>query len=248
MITAIIIAKNEEKNIKDCLNSVKWCDEIIVVDDKSIDKTAIISRNFGAKVYTHPMKGNFSEQRNFGLSKANGDWILFIDADERVTEALWFEIMQYVNSALSDAKGFYVKRRDIMWGKALNYGETGFVKLLRLAQKNCGIWEGLVHEKWNIKGKKVVLSNYLEHYPHDDIKNFLKEVNYYTDLRARDLFDRKISSPWIFIMLYPVAKFIKNYFLMQGIRDGVPGLLNALMMSFHSFLVRAKLWLLYHST
>src|SRR5687767_12381044 len=101
MISVVIITKNEEKNIEECLSSVSWCDEIIVIDDNSDDKTAEIAKNKGAKVITHALNNDFSAQRNFGLSVAKGDYVLFVDADERISPALWYEIMAITNDPAS---------------------------------------------------------------------------------------------------------------------------------------------------
>lgn len=245
MISAVILTHNEEKNIGSCLETVKWCDEILVIDDESTDKTIGVANKHGAQVYSRPLNGNFADQRNFGLSKAQGDWVIFIDADERVSEALWFEIMQHTNSPNRENAGFYIKRKDTIWNRELKYGETGNIKLLKLAKKTAGFWEGSVHEKWKVKGSTEMLKNPLMHYPHINISKFLTEINFYTDLRSRELFDKKVKTSFLSIIVYPVGKFIQNFFFKQGFRDGVPGLLLALMMSFHSFLARAKLWLLW---
>lgn len=245
MISAIVLTKNEEKNIETCLGSIAWCDEIIVIDDHSIDDTVALAKKKGAKVFTHTMHNDFSQQRNFGLSKALGEWILFIDADEKVSNALWYEIMQHTNESIEDYAGFYIKRQDILWGKTLKYGETGNAMFLRLAKKGAGEWEGQVHEKWNIQGKLLVLKNPLEHFPHTTIAEFLREINYYTDLRAEELFRKKIKAHWLSIIAYPKAKFVLNYIFKGGFRDGLPGLVFAILMSLHSFLVRAKLWLMW---
>src|SRR5579862_3720199 len=100
MISAVILTKNEEKNIEACLDSVSWCDEKIVIDDHSTDKTVDLAKKKDAKVYIRTMYNNFSDQRNYGLEKAKGDWILFIDADERVSSALWYEIMAHTNESI----------------------------------------------------------------------------------------------------------------------------------------------------
>ncbi len=245
MISAVVLTKNEEKNISECLESLSWCDEIIVIDDHSIDKTVELAKKMSAKVYIRSLQNNFSEQRNFGLEKASGDWVLFIDADERVTPALWYEIMQHTNIPINPYSGYLLKRTDTMWEKGLKHGETGNIKILRLAKKDTGKWEGKVHETWKINGQTLVLNNSLLHYPHVNLDNFLKEINFYTDLRATELFDRKVKASWWTIILYPKAKFILNYFIKRGFLDGMPGLVFAVMMSFHSFLVRGKLWLLW---
>src|SRR3989338_3704487 len=132
MISAVILTKNEKKNIKDCLQSLNWCDEIIVIDDDSEDKTVEIVKNLKLKtqnynsklkIYKRSLNNDFSSQRNFGLSKAIGDWVLFIDADERVSKALALEISN-LKSQISNLNGFYIRRRDFMWGRELRYGEA----------------------------------------------------------------------------------------------------------------------------
>jgi glycosyltransferase involved in cell wall biosynthesis len=248
MISAVILTKNEEKNIGACLDSVSWCDEKIVIDDHSVDKTVDIAKKKGAKVFTRSMYGDFSEQRNFGLEKAHGDWIFFIDADERVSSPLWYEIMSHTSESIDDTAGFSIKRLDTMWGKALKHGETGNVTLLRLAKKGIGKWEGQVHERWIVRGKTQVLKNPLDHFPHSTVAEFLKEINYYTDLRAEELFKKKTKSNWFSIITYPKAKFVMNYFIKGGFLDGIPGLIVALLMSLHSFMVRGKLWLLWQKS
>ncbi|KKQ27169.1 MAG: Glycosyl transferase family 2 [Candidatus Levybacteria bacterium GW2011_GWA2_37_36] len=248
-ISAIVLAKNEEKNIADCLKNLKWCDESIVIDDNSTDETVKIAEKNNAKVYSRSLD-NFSNQRNFGITKASGEWMLFVDADERVSGALAFEISNvlssWTNEIDNEYKGFYIPRFDVIWGKELRYGDSG-VKLLRLAKKNAGKWEGLVHEKWKINGKIGSLKNRIIHYPHQTISEFLSEINFYTALRAKELYSRKIKVNILSIILYPSCKFVLNYFLKKGLLDGIPGLMQALLMSFHSFLVRGKLRLMWNS-
>lgn len=245
MISAIVLTKNEEKNIEACLRSLSWCDERIVIDDNSDDKTVSIAKHNGAEVFVHPMNKDFSAQRNYGMSKAKGDWILFLDADERVSSALWYEIMARTSESIGHYAGYYVTRQDTMWGKALKHGETGNIRLLRLAKKNAGRWEGRVHETWKISGNVALLQNPLDHYPHTTVEEFLKEINFYTDLRANELFEKKVKAYWWSPIVYPKAKFVLNYILRGGFLDGVQGFVFAMLMSFHSFLVRSKLWLLW---
>lgn len=250
MISAVILTKNEEKNIVDCLESIMWCNEIIVIDDNSQDRTVEIIKNLKNEkinILTRPLENDFSTQRNFGHKRAREEWVLFIDADERVTEGLRYEIEYLLSSEnLLEQKmrGFYVRRIDVMWGKELRYGEMGNVKLLRLAKRNAGKWEGKVHERWKIEGLIGKLKNPFLHYPHQTISELLKEINFYTDIRARELHRQVIRAYWTSIILYPLGKFLLNYFLKKGFLDGIPGLIIAIMMSFHSFLVRGKLWFL----
>jgi len=245
MISVVILTKNEENNIAACLDSLAWCDEKIVIDDHSSDKTVEIAKEKGAIVYTRILGDNFSDQRNYGIEKAQGDWILYIDADERVSSALWYEIMQHTSESIDDANGYYIKRQDTMWGKVLKHGEVGNIVLLRLAKKNTGKWEGRVHEQWKVRGKTTLLKNPLDHYPHPTVAEFLREINYYTDIRAEELHKKNIKSSLLSIIIYPKSKFILNYFFKRGFEDGLAGFVFAMMMSLHSFLVRSKLWLLW---
>jgi len=244
MISVVILTKNEEANIVDCLESVAWCDEIIILDDYSTDRTLQVIKNFNSrvKIFQRSLNNDFSAQRNYALSKAKNNWVLFIDADERLSNGLSGEIKDFLEQKEADVNGFYVKRKDIIWGKELRHGETGNIKLLRFAKKGSGVWKGKVHEVWQIRG---ILGNFkmpLLHYPHQNIYNFLREINYYTDLRAKELYDNGIRSNFYQIIFYPKAKFLLNYFLKLGFLDGIEGLVFAIIMSFHSFLVRAKLW------
>ncbi len=245
LVTAIILVKNEEDNIEKCLRALRWYDEIIVIDDNSTDQTREIAEKMGAKVYQHALNNDFAAQRNFGLEKAKHEWVLFVDADERISDTLASEIILRITRAESGESGFYVKRIDTMWGKELRHGETGDIKLLRLAKKNAGKWERKVHEEWKVKGKIGELQNPMLHYPHQSMTEFLKEINFYTDLRAQELYDKRVRVNGLDIVLYPKGKFIINYFLKGGFLDGMPGLIVALLMSFHSFLVRGKLWILW---
>jgi len=243
-ISAIVLAKNEEKDIGRCLDGLKWCDEIIVIDDFSEDKTANIAKDRGAKVHQRKLNNDFSRQRNFGLKKAKNKWVLFVDADEVVSPNLSLEIVRHLKKIKNEkVYGFYLKRKDFFLGKRLNHGEAGNLRLLRLGIKTAGKWEGKVHEKWKIKGRKKSLKNYLFHFSHPSLNEFLKKINFYSSLRAEELKKQKKRTNWLEITIFPLAKFIKNYFFLGGFRDSTAGFIFAVIMSFHSFLTRSKLFL-----
>lgn len=248
-ISAVLIVKNEEKNIIDCLESLHFCDEIIVIDDYSTDRTTELVEVFskqrgGLKVFKRELAGDFSAQRKFGVEKTSNDWVFFVDADERITPDLATEIKENLQ-AEEDVGGFLIPRVDFMWGKKLLHGETGDIKLLRLFNKNMGSLKGKVHETWETKSKVGILSNPIHHFPHPTISQFLKEINFYTDIRAKELYEKGIKSSFLSIVLYTKGKFFLNYFIKLGFLDGTAGLVHALLMSFHSFMVRGKLWLLW---
>lgn len=240
MITGVVLTKDEEKNIVDCLESLKWCSEIIIIDDYSQDRTIELAEKLGARVFKRNLEEDFSNQRNFALTQAKNEWVFFVDADERVPQELKTEIVEKIEKNEKD--GYLVKRTDEIWGKELMHGETGNIKLLRLAKKNKGEWFGAVHEVWKVTGSVGELQSTILHYPHREITDFLREINYYTDLRAKELKKTGKQSSSFSIAVYPLGKFVLNYFIKLGFLDGIHGLVFAIMMSFHSFLVRGKLW------
>ncbi len=247
MLTAVVLTKNEEKNIERCIESLVFCDELIIVDDNSNDSSLEIAEKYKVKIYQRPLHNNFSEQRNFGMQKAKEDWILFIDADEEVTEGLKREIMESIQS--HDVAAYYIKRRDFFWGKELMFGETATVRnkgLIRLMKKSSGKWIRPVHEEFRTEGKTSQLNSYLNHYPHPSINEFLQDINTYSTLRAQELYKNKSSLNAVSIIIYPLAKFILVYFIKLGFLDGPAGFAYAFFMTFHSFLVRAKLYQYLH--
>ena len=245
-VSVVILTHNEEGNILDCLESVMFADEIIVIDDYSDDRTEEIIKNLkksNIKFFKRKLDNDFSKQREFGLLKVKNDWVLFVDADERVSTSLRENIQfQISNIQFQNINAYYVKRRDIMWGSELKHGETGNMKLVRFAKKSVGKWKGRVHEVWDVKGVTFELKSVLIHYPHPTVREFLKEINTYSTIRAEELHRSGGKVSFISIIIYPKAKFIVNYLLKLGFLDGLPGFVMALMMSFHSFLVRSKLW------
>lgn len=239
-ISAIILTKNEEKNIEDCLKRLTWCDEMLVIDDNSSDKTVELAKKHRATVIEHSLENDFAQSRNFSLEKAKGEWVLFVDADERVSEKLRDEIVKQIQNDTVD--GFFLKREDVMWGKVLRHGEQGNSRFLRLAKKRSGKWSGKVHEVWNITGTTSLLENPLQHLPHPTLSEFLQEINFYSTLRAEELHKSGKTANWLSILFYTKAKFVQDYFVKLGFLDGIEGFITALLMSFHSFLVRGKLW------
>ncbi len=280
MISAVVLTHNDEGHLAKTLASISWCDEVIVVDDESTDKTIDIATKRGASVYTRKLDGDFAAQRNFGLGKAKGparnasqsdaggEWVLFVDSDEIVSEELAREITSLtykvipakagiqngtndgsrIKSGMTATVGYYLKRRDWMWGKWLKYGETSRVRLLRLAKKNAGKWQRPVHEVWSVDGATGELVNPLLHYPHQNVAQFLDEINRYSTLNARYLYSLGNHVSWWQIFAYPKLKFFRSYIWYLGFLDGTAGMVVALMMSFHSFLTRAKLWKLWDKT
>ncbi|HBU21815.1 TPA: glycosyltransferase family 2 protein [Candidatus Beckwithbacteria bacterium] len=241
-LSLIVITKNNQDVLPACLKSARLlADEIIVIDDFSTDKTASLARKSGAKIYAHKLT-TFAAQRNFGLKKATNSWILFVDSDEVLNEKLQSEIMTVVINGKTD--GYFIKRTDYFLGSWLKYGETGNIKLLRLGKKGKGPWQGRVHERWEIKGKKGVLQHPLKHYPHQSVTKFLTKINHYSDIVAQYKVEQGIRVSIWQIFCFPLGKFIHNYIFRLGFLDGTAGFIMAAMMSFHSFLCKGKQYLL----
>jgi len=246
-LTAVVLTKNEEKNIERCLKSLDFCDEIIIVDDYSEDKTQeIIKRiNSSCKIFQRKLNNDFAGQRNFGLNKADNEWILFIDADEEVDQELKSEIVSLFHNPIVEENSFYLRRRDYFWDQELKYGEVKQVRdsgIVRLVRKNSGTWMGNVHEVFHTAKNTQHLKYFLNHYPHPTLKEFISDINRYSDIRAEELFNRGTGTNVFEIVLFPLGKFIYNYFFNLGFLDGPAGFSYAFMMSFHSFLVRSKLY------
>lgn len=249
-ISAVVLVKNNQDQISDCLRSLSWCDEIIVVDDDSSDQTIEKVKKEKGKdnisIFTRSLNDDYAAQRNFGLEKARGKWVLFIDSDEKVSEMLKKEILLKLDrkEIESEYNGFYLKRKDFFLGKWLQHGEIAHVRLLRLGRKNSGNWQGRVHEKWIVKGKIGHLENPLLHTAHQSISQLIKKINHYTDIVAQCWLEEGRRVSFLEIIIYPVGKFIQNYIFRYGFLDGAQGLIMTIMMSFHSFLCRSKLYLL----
>lgn len=249
MISAIILAKNEENSIGRCLSSVSFCDDVIVIDDNSTDKTVEIAKKMGATVVSHPLNHDFATQRNFAMTKAKYDWILFVDADEVVSQELAEETQQVTSSksqVTRTQQSYYLLRRDFFWNKELKYGETQKARnrgIIRLVKKGSGKWVGKVHEEFVPNGDTAILNNYLNHYPHPTINDFLRSINDYSSKRAEELQAKGVRQTVLPIIFNPIGKFIYTYFIRLGFLDGPAGFVYSFMMSFHSFLVRGKLYL-----
>jgi len=230
MISAVVIAKDEQKNIAKCLKSISWCDEILLIDDYSKDKTVDIARKLNAKVYKRKLNKDFSKQRNYGLKKANGEWVLFVDADEFVSKGLAREIVNEIKK-LKVSDGYFIKRVGL-------FEES----LLRLGKKSSGFWSRSVHETWKINGKLGKLNSPLFHSSLASLQEYIKKINFYTTLHAECNIKEGKKANFLKIFLYPSLKFFENFFLKKGFKKGAKGFVYSMLASFHSFLAWIKIW------
>lgn len=237
-ISVCIITFNEESNIRACLESVKWADEIIIVDSFSQDKTIEICKEYTDKIYQIPWEG-FGKTKNIALSKATTSWILVLDADERVPQDLREEIV----SIDREQDAFYIPRKSFFGDRWIKYGGWYPDYTIRLIKKGSGLFkEDKVHEALDIKGKTAYLKNPLEHYTYKDISDFIRRLNRYSGLSAAE--KTKVSSLTIFFSLFfrPFFRFFKMYFLKKGFLDGKSGFILAVLYAFYVFAKYAKVW------
>jgi glycosyltransferase involved in cell wall biosynthesis len=239
-ISATVITLNEERNIRACLDNLGWCDEVVVVDSVSSDQTVALARQQGARVLTRPFAG-YADQKNFALAQATMDWILSVDADERVTPELAAEIMAALANP-GDVVGFFLPRRNHVFGRWINHGEWWPQYLLRLIRRGQGQWQGAVHEVLLADGPVRHLRTPLLHYPNLNLSAYLARIDRYTTMEAQAWYAAGLRPSLWKMLLYPPGLFAYEYIWRRGALDGIYGLVLAILMAYYTFLKRAKLW------
>jgi glycosyltransferase involved in cell wall biosynthesis len=241
LLSVIIICRDEENDIRDCLESVKWADEIIVVDSESKDKTVDIAKLYTGKIFTKKWEG-YSEQRKYAMELASCEWILSLDADERVTEELKNEILSVINSVGNDIKGFRIPRKSYFLNRWIKHSGWYPGYQTRLFKKEFAyIRPKLVHEGFEIKGETDYLKNDLLHYTVTSITDFAGRVNSYSTLQATEksgLKKVKMSD----LLFRPFISFFKHYIFKSGFRDGPQGFMVAMFDLITNTLTYMKMW------
>lgn len=237
-ISVIVIAKNEEKNIQGCLKSLKFADEIIVIDNRSVDRTVEIAKSYGAKVYIEA-GSDFSRLRNIGKVKAKGNWLLYIDADERVTVELAREIKAKLKDS-SEVSYYYVMRNNFFFGKLWPLKE----KIIRMMRKDALTgWKGSLHESPVVTGWADMLKSPLMHFTHSDLTAMIVKTNNWSDIEA--LLRFKANHPpmvWWRFWRVMLSSFFKSYIQEGGWKMGKIGLIESIYQTFSMFITYAKLW------
>jgi glycosyltransferase involved in cell wall biosynthesis len=242
-LAVVILNHLPVKKLEPTLKSASFADEILVIHDslspykppRSDQKTKVVSR---------PLNKGFAAQRNLALKKVSSDWVLFLDSDEVVSSRLKKEILQAVNSP--NYQGYLIPRQDVILGQELKYGETGQIKLLRLARRGQGEFSRSVHETWKIKGRVGEIKTPLLHLKGNLTSNFIQRIIKYAPLDIKDLEkENKTYSP-LRLLIFPIAKFIQNYIVRRGFLDGTLGIFHAYLMSIQSLSVRVFQWQALH--
>jgi glycosyltransferase involved in cell wall biosynthesis len=241
-ISATVITYNEEDNIRDCLESVKWVDELIVVDSFSSDRTVDICRQYTRHVVQQPWPGHV-RQKQFALEQATGDWILSLDADERLSSEAQEEILSETSRAADHIDGFVFPRHSYYLGRWINHGGWYPDYKLRLIRRGKGAWTGVdPHDKLCVEGATKILKTEILHYVYRNLSHQLMTIDTFSAITARQWQEQGEPFRLRSLLLRPPAKFVECYIWKKGFLDGVPGFIIAVASSFYVFLKYAKLW------
>lgn len=243
-LSVVTITKNEAGNIRRCMESVKWADEIVVVDDSSQDDTVRIAREYTGKVYDKKMEG-FGEQKQFAVEKATGEWILVLDADEELPPALQEEIKSLLASAQA-FDGYRIWRKTFYLGKWIRHCGW-YVPILRLFKRGKGRFDlRYVHEDIILEGRLGELKNPMHHYSYTDIAQHVRKLDKFTSYDAKEFFRQGVrirpgNMLWYFGIKPPLI-FIRKFIFMGGFLDGFEGLVISAFTALAVFLNYAKVW------
>jgi glycosyltransferase involved in cell wall biosynthesis len=239
-IATVILTKNEEKNIEECLESLSWCSNIFVLDSFSTDRTIEIANKKGVKVLQHPFN-NFANQRNTALEMVDSEWVLFVDADERVTP----ELAEEVNRVVQDPEyvGWWVPRRNNYFGRWLFYGGFYPDYQFRLVKKGNNLFDSKqkVHEKPMINGTVGYLKNPLVHLCYQDLGDLLEAKSRYARLLAEIHYEKGVL-PTYHLLAAPILTFFQQLIRLKGYKDGKVGWLISVVWGYYAFLEYWKIW------
>jgi hypothetical protein len=237
-LSAVVLARDEERDLERCLRSLAWVDEIVVVDDCSTDSTAAIAARFG-RVLSRRLD-RFDAQRNFALERISGAWALFVDADELVSESLAAEIRAELS--MPRAEAYAMLRRNWFLGRAMRFGGWQGDWQVRLGRVEAGRWCGAVHEQWQFNGQVRRLGAPLDHFGDRSYAERLVKSNRYSSLVAERRYGAGQPGSSRTLLTRPLWIALKRYLLKQGFRDGLPGLIWAGHTFASEFAVEVKLW------
>ena len=241
-LTVTVITRNEAANIEGALESVRWADEIVVVDSHSADETVALAQKYNARIVIHDWAG-YSAQRNYAAEIASNDWILALDADERVPTELAVEIQRIMRDG-SVHGGYRMPRISYYLGRWIRGTDWYPDYQLRLYDRRVGRFNGKrVHESVELTyGRPGQLQHDLQHYPYRDISDHVTSIDHYTTLAAEEWFAEGRRTNAIEFAVHPPVAFLRNYVARRGFRDGAAGFLISILNSYYVFLKVLKLW------
>jgi glycosyltransferase involved in cell wall biosynthesis len=240
-ISAIILTKNAEEVLADCIDSVSFCDEVVVIDDNSTDRTTDLAKHMGAHIFQSDEK-SFAEKRNFGAKKAKGKWILYVDSDERVSPELKKSIETITAKEKGSASAYRIKRKNFYYG---NHEWPYIEKLERLFKKSKLVeWHGDLHETAKVDGEiSEIEEGVLLHYTRTSITAMVNKTNQWSEMEAnlRLSANHPKMTNWRFFRVM-LTGFYGSYIKQEGWRTGTTGLVESIYQAFSMFITYAKLW------
>ena len=244
-ISIVINTLNEEENLARCVKSVsKFADEIVVVDMKSTDATRTIARRAGAKVFEHKRMGYVEPARNYAISKAVGDWILVLDADEEIPVELRKKLKQIAQDP--DADYYRIPRKNIIFGKWIRHSRWWPDHNIRFFRKGFVEWSEIIHSVPTTMGRGLDLpadeKNAMVHHHYDTVEQYINRLNRYTSMQAKSLHKERYFFKWRDLVRRPSAEFLSRYFQGQGYKDGLHGLALAALQAFSELVLYLKVW------
>ncbi len=241
-LAVVVSAWNEEQHLADCLASAQWADELIVVDSASTDKTPEIAKTFTKHVYTQPNQMMLNLNKNFGFSRATADWILSLDADEELTPELAHEIRMCMES--DTANGYWLPRKNIIFGQWIKHGLWWPDKQLRLFRRGKGKFPCKhIHEYIAVDGTVAEIKEPFVHYNYRYISQFIRKMDQiYTESEVTQYLEKHKQLHWHDAIRMPVGDFVKIYFMLEGYKDGLHGLVLSILQAFYAFVIFAKAW------
>lgn len=243
-LSVVISAYNEENKIEECLKSIKFADEIVFVDNFSTDKTIEIAKRYDSRIISVENNLMLNVNKNLGFSKAKGEWILSLDADERVTEELADEIKSIINSSENSVSGYWIPRKNILFGKWIQ-GEMWWPDYqLRLFKNGKGKFpEQHVHEYVQVEGETKKLTSCLVHENYSSIAQYLNKMDkIYTESEVEKIIKSGQKLNWTHALILPSRDFLKTFFMQKGYKDGLHGLVLSLLQAFYMEIVFVKVW------
>lgn len=241
-LSAVVITHNEAARLAACLESLAFADEIVVVDDESADETVAIARRHTDRVIVHRHEGeNWDLNKNVGMDAATGDWLLLVDADERVPPETAAALRALIDGEPPHA-AYWLPRREWYFGFHPRHAASG-AQVLRLFRRGAARFEGAhLHEHPAVTGTIGACAAPLDHHAYETIAAYIDKTNRYTDHEARHLHAKGRRAGWRELVLEPAKLFRYRYVKLKGYKDGLPGLVYCLVTALYPFLQYAKLW------
>lgn len=243
-ISAVVNTRNEAENIFDCLKNLKFCDEIVVVDMESTDNTKEIAKEFTDRIYDHKAVGYVEPARNFAINKAVGEWILIIDADERAPKTLGAKLIEIADK--NEVDFVRIPRKNLVFGQWLQHSRWWPDYNIRFFKKGSVEWQDEIHSVPVTYGTGINLADdpgmALEHHHYDSVDEYFTRALRYSGQQAKELIDSGYKFDPADLVTKPIGEFLSRFFAGEGYKDGLHGLVMALLQFFSILLVYLKVW------